>query len=68
MGNHTLIRGTQPFKLSLKPLILPHRLKKGSERGINCEGNLVTGNKQQTVLYVKGVMFNDHATCFHGNI
>ena len=34
---HTPLRVTQSFKLSLKTLIVPHRLRRGSERGVNCE-------------------------------
>ena len=37
MGNHTPLMVTQSFKLSLTPLIVPHRLRRGSERGVKCE-------------------------------
>ena len=34
MGNHTSLRVTKSFKLSLKPFIIHHRLRRGSERGV----------------------------------
>ena len=37
MGKHTLLRVTESFKVSLKPLIVPQRLRKGSQSGVNYE-------------------------------
>ena len=37
MGKHTSLRVTKVFKLSLKPLTVPHMLRRGSERGENFE-------------------------------
>ena len=34
MGKHTLLRVTESFKLSLNTLIVFHRLRKVSERGV----------------------------------
>ena len=50
MGKHMSIRVTQSFNLSLNPFIVPHRLRRGSERGINCEFTLFTGNKTRMGL------------------
>ena len=45
MVKHTSIRVTQGSKISLKPRIVPHKLRMRSERGVNFEETLVTGNK-----------------------
>ena len=37
MGNHTSLRLTKIFKISLQPLTVLHRLRRGSERGVNCD-------------------------------
>ena len=37
MGKYTSLRVNQSFNLSLKLLIVPHRLRRGTERGVNCE-------------------------------
>ena len=59
MENHTSLRVTKSFKISLKPLIVPHMLRRVSERGVNYEWTLVKGNKARMGLHVKGVRFND---------
>ena len=47
-------------------LIAPHRLRRGSERGVNYECILVTGNKARMVLHVKGFRFNEPVTSCKG--
>ena len=37
MGNYTSVRVNSNFKISLMPLIVTHRLRRVSERGVNCE-------------------------------
>ena len=62
---HTPLRLTQGFKISLNPLIVPQTLRLVSERGVNSELIPVTGNKDQMILHVKELRFNDPLTLFH---
>ena len=66
MGKHTSLRVTKSFITSLELLIVPHRMRRVSERGVNCECTLVTGNKTQMGSHVKGVRLNDPVTLLHG--
>ena len=68
MGKHTSLRVTQSFKLSLNPLIVPNRLRRGSERGVNCEQTPFTGNNNRMEFKAEGVRFNDPVTSFQGKI
>ena len=64
-GKACSITGNLKFKLLLKPLIVPHRFRRGSETFVNCELTMVTGNKDQMGLYVKWFRFNDPVTSLH---
>ena len=66
MVNDKSLMVTQSFYISLDPLIVSHRFVRLSERGVNCEWTMFTGNKNLMGLHVKGVRFNDPVTLFHG--
>ena len=62
------LAGTKNLTSKKSYLILPHMFRRLSERGVNCELTLVTWNKSQMGLHVKGVSFNDPVTLLHGEV
>ena len=59
------LRVTQSFKRSLKPLILPYRLIRVSERALKCYLTLATGKMNHGVNTQEGVKSYDPMISLH---